>query len=148
MTFPRQFRETIITDPPSYSSSGYGAIEVHHHHHVAPGCRGARRASPCCRAILLAFVFLFIIGCFGALGFVAWNFYNLSECEKKRMPWDPPCKDWLGRDSHNRSSTSALMQNNGASGPDKHNYIVLLRKPWISRLVYTKNITSQCVKTS
>ncbi|OCK93650.1 uncharacterized protein K441DRAFT_660981 [Cenococcum geophilum 1.58] len=93
-------RETIIIDPPSYSSSGYGAIEVHHHHHVAPECRSARRTSPCCRATLLAFLFLFFIGCFGVLGFVAWNFYNLSECEKKRMPWEPPCKDWLGRDSH------------------------------------------------
>ncbi|OCL08767.1 hypothetical protein AOQ84DRAFT_354325 [Glonium stellatum] len=94
-------RETIIIDPPSYSSSGYGAIEVHHHHHhSARGCRSTRGTSPCCRAVLLAFVFLFVIGCFGALGFVAWNFYNLSECEKKRMPWDPPCKDWLGHDGH------------------------------------------------
>jgi hypothetical protein len=43
-------------------------------------------------------MFLLMAG-FSAVCFIAWNFYNLSECEKQRLPWEKPCKDWLGRDS-------------------------------------------------
>ncbi|KAF2177876.1 hypothetical protein K469DRAFT_350128 [Zopfia rhizophila CBS 207.26] len=94
-------RETVVveTSPPSYSSGGYGTIEVHHHHHHTLRTR-PNRSSACCRTVLISFLILFIIACFGAVCFVAWNFYNLSECEKNRLPWEQPCKDWLGRDLH------------------------------------------------
>ncbi|PVI07023.1 hypothetical protein DM02DRAFT_609394 [Periconia macrospinosa] len=88
--------ETVINTsslPPAYSS-GYGTIEVHHHHHHV--VRDHDRARhPCSRSFL---VIVLIAVAFSGICFVAWNFYNLSECEKNRLPWDKPCKDWLGKD--------------------------------------------------
>jgi hypothetical protein len=44
------------------------------------------------------FIIVLLLASFGIISFVAWNFYNLSECEKNRMPWEKPCKNWLGGD--------------------------------------------------
>ncbi|PSN62441.1 hypothetical protein BS50DRAFT_577347 [Corynespora cassiicola Philippines] len=92
-------RETVVVEaaPPSYpGGSGYGTIEVHHHHHhtLRMRDRGA-----CFRSFLLFILILVVMVGFSAVCFVAWNYYNLSECEKNRLPWEKPCKDWLGRDS-------------------------------------------------
>ncbi|KAF2000303.1 hypothetical protein P154DRAFT_575987 [Amniculicola lignicola CBS 123094] len=111
-------RETVVIEasPPSYPGSNYGTVEVHHHHHHSLRMR-ARRSSSCCRAMLITIILLFFMAAFSAVCFVAWNFYNLSECEKTRMPWEKPCKDWLGKDSvgwwwfrkdtHNRGGVSS-----------------------------------------
>ncbi|ORY15911.1 hypothetical protein BCR34DRAFT_584836 [Clohesyomyces aquaticus] len=95
-----QPRETVVIEssPPAYPG-GYGTIDVHHHYHHTLLGGSRRRSSACCRAILIMLLILLIMAAFGVVCFVAWNFYNLSECEKKRLPWDKPCKDWLGRDS-------------------------------------------------
>ena len=91
-------RDTVVveTSPPAYPG-GYGTIEVHHHHHHTLRSRGPRNS--CCRALAFTLLILMVMTSFSAVCFVAWNFYNLSECEKERMPWDKPCKDWLGKDS-------------------------------------------------
>ncbi|KAF2252612.1 hypothetical protein BU26DRAFT_562341 [Trematosphaeria pertusa] len=90
-------RETVVIEaaPPAYPGS-YGAIEVHHHHHTV---RARTPRGACCRALLVCLLILLIMAAFGVVAFVAWNFYNLSQCEKNRMPWEKPCKDWLGKDS-------------------------------------------------
>jgi hypothetical protein len=44
------------------------------------------------------FIIVLLLASFGIIAFVAWNFYSLSECEKNRMPWETPCKNWLGGD--------------------------------------------------
>lgn len=69
-------------------------MEVHHYHRSRNP-----RGSSCSRAFLATLLLFVITLAFSALCFVAWNFYNLSECEKNRMPWEKPCKDWLGKDS-------------------------------------------------
>lgn len=48
---------------------------------------------------MVTVLLLLITLAFSAICFVAWNFYNLSECEKNRLPWEKPCRDWLGKDS-------------------------------------------------
>jgi hypothetical protein len=97
VTHSRQPRETVVIEasPPAYPG-GYGTIEVHHHHHTLR-TRGPRGSY--CKAFLVTLLILLTMTIFSVVFFVAWNFYNLSECEKKRLPWDKPCKDWLGKDS-------------------------------------------------
>lgn len=92
----------IDANPPAYPG-GYGTIEartieVHHHHHHTLRARDAR-ASAFCRALLIVILVLFIVTSFGIVSFVAWNYHEVAECEKQRLPWDKPCKDWLGRES-------------------------------------------------
>ena len=98
LTNCQQPRETVVIEPtpPAYPG-GYGTIEVHHHHHHTLRARGPRGS--CCRALAVTLLILLAMTTFSVVCFVAWNFYNLSECEKDRMPWDKPCRDWLGKDS-------------------------------------------------
>jgi hypothetical protein len=98
VTNNHQLRETVVveTSPPAYPG-GYGTIEVHHHHHHTIRAHGPRGS--CCRALVVFLLLLLIMTSFSIVCFVAWNFYNLSECEKKRLPWEKPCKDWLRKDS-------------------------------------------------
>lgn len=88
-----QPREIVVID--ASAPPPYGTIEVHHVHHHSVRTRN----SACCRAILITFLLLLIMAGFSIVCFVAWNFYNLSECEKNRLPWEKPCRDWLGKDS-------------------------------------------------
>ena len=71
---------------------------MHHHHHHTLRDRNAR-ASACCRTLLIFIFILFIVASFGIVTFVAWNFHEVAECEKQRLPWEKPCKDWLDKGS-------------------------------------------------
>lgn len=91
----------VDANPPAYPG-GYGTIEprtveVHHHHHHTLRAR-EDRSSACCRALLIVILVLFIVASFGIVAFVAWNYHEVAECEKQRLPWEKPCKDWLGKD--------------------------------------------------
>ncbi|KAF3047447.1 hypothetical protein E8E12_006868 [Didymella heteroderae] len=99
--------ETVVIDPnpPAYPG-GYGTVEVHHHHHHTLRARDTR-ASACCRTLLVVILVLFITISFGIITFVAWNFHEVAECEKQRLPWEKPCKDWLGKDSKDWLGRSA-----------------------------------------
>ncbi|KAH6637707.1 hypothetical protein C7974DRAFT_411175 [Boeremia exigua] len=94
-------RETIVIDanPPAYPG-GYGSIEpraIEVHHHYTLRARDSRSAA-CCRALLVLILVLFVVGSFAIVAFVAWNYHEVAECEKQRLPWEKPCKDWLGKD--------------------------------------------------
>ncbi|KAF2623472.1 hypothetical protein BU25DRAFT_179715 [Macroventuria anomochaeta] len=93
---PRETTYGIVVDanPPAYPG---GIVEVHHHHHHTLCARNARY-SAFCRILLVVILVFFIIASFGIVTFVAWNFHEVAECEKHRLPWEKPCKDWLGKD--------------------------------------------------
>ncbi|KAF9700988.1 hypothetical protein EKO04_000570 [Ascochyta lentis] len=98
--------ESIVVDA---SPPAYGAIAVHHHHHHHHTPARDARSSAFCRALLVAILVLFVVASFGIVTFVAWNYHEIAECEKQRLPWDKPCKDWLGngrRDWLGRSSVA------------------------------------------
>ncbi|UPX19476.1 uncharacterized protein EKO05_0009736 [Ascochyta rabiei] len=84
----------VDANPPAY-----GTIAVHHHHHHDTLCARDARFSAFCRTFLVAILVLFIVASFGIVTFAAWNFHEVAECEKQRLPWEKPCKDWLGNGS-------------------------------------------------
>jgi flagellar basal body-associated protein FliL len=71
---------------------------VHHHHHHTLRARDAR-SSAFCRTLIIFILVLLIVASFAVVSFIAWNFHEVAECEKQRLPWEKPCKDWLGKGS-------------------------------------------------
>ncbi|OCK80126.1 hypothetical protein K432DRAFT_393315 [Lepidopterella palustris CBS 459.81] len=97
------------TPPPSYDPPSYGTIEVREvhevHHHHTPRIythRNRNCCTSCCRALFLTFLILLLTACFAALAFAAWNFWQLSQCEKDRLPWEKECRDYLKPDRYDR----------------------------------------------
>jgi hypothetical protein len=66
---------------------------VHHHHHHHDILYPVEQPSSAHYRGLIASLFAVLMtACLVFVTLIAWNFYNLAECEKKRLPWDAPCK--------------------------------------------------------